>query len=253
MVIGPHQVTATALTLIVLASVGCSADRGDNHDLLVSAAASLTNAFVEIEAAFEEAHPTVDVILNLGGTTALREQVLEGAPVDVFVSADRSNMDRVVDAGEVFGKPEVFAHNNLQIAVPAGNPAKVTGLEDFGREDLLIGLCAEEVPCGELARQALRMAGVTPVIDTNEPDVRALLTRVEAGELDAGITYVTDVLSSSGRVDGVVISEELNAPAEYWIAVLANAPNADAAVVFVSFLLSGEGQAILGQYGFVPR
>jgi molybdate transport system substrate-binding protein len=97
------------------------------------------------------------------------------------------------------------------------------------------------------------MAGVTPVIDTNEPDVRALLTRVEAGELDAGITYVTDVLSSSGRVDGVVISEELNAPAEYWIAVLANAPNADAAVVFVSFLLSGEGQAILGQYGFVPR
>lgn len=218
--------------------------------VLVSAAASLTDAFAAIEAAFEAVNPTVDVVLNLAGSSALREQILEGAPVDVFASANLSNMDRVVGAGEVAGEPQVFAHNLLQIAVPAGNPAGVTGLGDFANPDLLIGLCAPGVPCGDFARKALEKAGVAPAVDTNEPDVRALLTKIELGELDAGITYVTDVASTSGAVAGIDIPEDLNVVAEYPIAVLAAAPNPAAAGEFVDFVLSPDGQEILSEYGF---
>jgi len=224
---------------------------GLEGELLVSAAASLTDAFGEIALAFEAANPGVDVILNLGGSSSLREQILEGAPIDVFASANTSNMDQIVDAGEVAGEPEIFARNILRIAVPAGNPAGVTGLEDFSRDELLIGLCAEDVPCGAFAREALHRAGVMPALDTNEPDVRALLTKIEAGELDAGITFVTDVASAGDAVDGVDIPEIENAVALYPIAVLANAPNSDAASAFVAFVLSADGQAILGKHGFL--
>ena len=242
------------VSLIVMACVlgmviACSGSSVEG-ELLVSAAASLTDAFAEVEAAFEEENPDVDVVLNLGSSSALREQILEGAPADVFASANTSNMDQVAEAGEVAGEPEIFVTNSLQIAVPTGNPAGVTGLEDFAREELLIGLCAEDVPCGDFGRQALENAGVTPSIDTNEPDVRALLTKIEAGELDAGITYVTDVLSTSGTVEGVDIPAEVNVVAEYPIATLTGAPNPDAAAAWVEFVLSEDGQAILTSYGF---
>lgn len=219
-------------------------------EVLISAAASLTDAFADIEAEFEGANPGVDVILNLGPSSGLREQILEGAPADVFSSANRSNMDQVVEAGEAAGEPEIFVNNLLQIVVPAGNPAGVIGLEDFANDELLIGLCAEDVPCGDFGREALRNAGVTPAIDTNEPDVRALLTKIEVGELDAGIIYVTDVLSTDGAVEGVDIPEDVNVIAEYPIASLAGAPNPEAAAAFVDYVLSEEGQAILGEYGF---
>jgi molybdate transport system substrate-binding protein len=160
-------------------------------------------------------------------------------------------MDQVADAGELSGEAEIFVTNSLQIAVPTGNPAGVTGLEDFAREELLIGLCVEDVPCGDFGRQALDNAGVTPSIDTNEPDVRALLTKIEAGELDAGITYVTDVLSTSGTVEGLEIPAEVNVVAEYPIATLAGAPNPVTAAAWVEFVLSDEGQAILTSYGFI--
>lgn len=223
---------------------------GLGGELLVSAAASLTDAFAEVATAFEAAHPGVDVVLNLGGSSSLREQILAGAPADVFASANMSNMSKVVAAGEVVGEPQIFARNLLQIAVPPGNPSGITGLGDFSREELLIGLCAAEVPCGDFARTALDHAGVVPAVDTNEPDVRALLTKIEAGELDAGITYVTDVTSSRGRVDGVDIPEPDNVVAEYPIAALAGALNPDAARAFVAFVLSDDGQEILGHDGF---
>jgi len=238
------------VTTFVLCIVIACSDSSVEDELLVSAAASLTDAFGEVESAFEEENPDVDVVLNLGSSSALSEQVLEGAPADVFASANTSNMDQVAQAGELSGEAEIFVTNSLQIAVPAGNPAGVTGLEDFAREKLLIGLCAEDVPCGDFGRQALENAGISPSIDTNEPDVRALLTKIEAGELDAGITYVTDVLSSSGTVEGIEIPAEVNVVAEYPIATLAGAPNADAAAAWVEFVLSDEGQAILTSYGF---
>jgi molybdate transport system substrate-binding protein len=244
-----RNVRLTIIACVLGIVIGCSRSSVEG-ELLVSAAASLTDAFAEMESAFEDANPDVDVLLNLGSSSALREQILEGAPADVFASANTSNMDQVVEAGEVEGDAEIFVTNSLQIAVPAGNPAEVTGLEDFAREDLLIGLCAEDVPCGDFGRQALENAGVIPSIDTNEPDVRALLTKIEGDELDAGITYVTDVLSASGTVEGVDIPAEVNVVAEYPIATLTGAPNPDTAAAWVEFVLSEEGQAILTSYGF---
>lgn len=243
--------TGIRVGVIVLSVVltGCGGDSEVDGEVLVSAAASLTDAFREIEALFEAANPGIDVLLNLGPSSGLREQILQGAPADVFASANTSNMDQVVEAGEATD-PRIFVRNLLQIAVPSGNPAGVSGLEDFADEELLIGLCVEDVPCGDFGRAALDSAGVVPAIDTNEPDVRALLTKIEAGELDAGITYVTDVLSTGGAVEGVDIPEEFNVIADYPIATLVNAPNSNAASAFVRFVLSDEGQAILSSAGF---
>lgn len=242
-----HRLIVPFAFVFALAACGEPTPGGE---LLVSAAASLTDAFVEVETAFEAANPGLDLLLNLAGSSALREQIIEGAPVDVFASANLSNMDAVVEAGRVEGEPEIFANNLLQIAVPAGNPAGVTGLQDFANEELLLGLCAEDVPCGDFALEALMNAGVTPAIDTSEPNVRALLTKIEAGELDAGITYVTDVMSTGEAVEGVDIADDVNVIAEYPIAALADAPSTEAAAAFVEFVISNEGQAILNRYGF---
>jgi molybdate transport system substrate-binding protein len=221
-----------------------------SSEVRVSAAASLTDAFTEIASTFEAAHPGTDVVLNFAGSSALREQIIEGAPVDVFASANMSNMEKVAAAGDVAGDPRVFARNLLEIAVPPGNPGDVAGLADFARTDLLIGMCAEGVPCGNFGREALDRAGVVPSIDSNEPDVRALLTKIELGELDAGIVYVTDVASAHGRVEGIEIPESENVIATYPIAAVASAPNPGGAGAFVEFVLSDAGRKILADYGF---
>ena len=218
-------------------------------DITVFAAASLTDAFTELGTTFESENPDASVEFNFGASSALREQILAGAPADVFASANTSNMDQVVD-GVAASDPEDFVTNLLEIAVPAGNEAGVTGLDDFANPDLLIGLCAEEVPCGEFGREVLANAGVTPSIDTNEPDVRSLLTKVEAGDLDAGIVYVTDVLAAGDAVEGVEIPADDNVIATYPIAALTDAANAEVADAFVEFVLSDEGQQILDSYGF---
>jgi molybdate transport system substrate-binding protein len=217
--------------------------------ITVFAAASLTDAFDEVAAAFEETNPAVGVELNYGPSSGLREQILAGAPADVFAPADTSNMDQVVEGGAA-GSPEDFVTNLLQIAVPAGNPGGVDGLDDFADADLLIGLCAETVPCGDLGRAALAEAGVTPEVDTNEADVRALLTKIESGDLDAGIVYVTDVLAAGGAVEGVDIPARDNVTATYPIATLTDAGNPEVARAFVEFVLSGDGRAILASHGF---
>lgn len=240
-------VTLVAASLVVAA---CASPRA-HGEVLVSTASSLADAFEALEVAFEAADSEVNVVLNLDGSSALREQILAGAPVDVFASADPANMDAVVAAGDTDGEALVFAGNRLEIAVPAGNPAGVAGLEDFARSDLLIGLCAVGVPCGDYGRQALAKAGVVPSVDTDEPNVRALLTKIEAGELDAGIVYVTDVIALNGRVEGIPIPDELNVVTEYQVATIADGPNPAGATAFVNFVLSGEGRSILEEYGFV--
>jgi molybdate transport system substrate-binding protein len=249
----PVIAVMTALALIVAAcGVGGSGTTAAETPLLVSAAASLTDGFGAIAEVFESQHAGVDVVLNLAASSTLREQILEGAPVDVFASANHANMDQVVAAGLVAGQPQIFARNLLQIAVPAGNPARIGGLEDFARPELLIGLCAEGVPCGDFAHQVLANAAVAASIDTFEPDVRFLLTKIEAGELDAGLTYMSDVAASGGRVEGIDIPEAINVIAEYPIAVLAHAPQPALAQSFIAFVLSDVGQAILADYGFAP-
>lgn len=247
-----HRAITVGLATAVLLLAACGGTRNSaGSEVLVSVASSLTEAFTEMETAFESANPKIDVVLNIGGSSALREQILAGAPADVFASANTSNMGLVVDAGDVAGEPAIFARNRLEIAVPVGNPGSVLGLADFARDGLLIGLCSESVPCGDYGRQVLQNAGVIPAVDTEEPNVRALLTKIEVGELDAGIVYETDVASTDGGVDGVEIPDGDNVHADYPIAVLAEAPNADGAAAFVGFVLSEEGRAILADHGFV--
>jgi molybdate transport system substrate-binding protein len=217
--------------------------------LTVFAAASLTDAFTSIGDAFMALHPDVAVTFNYAGSSALREQILAGAPADVFASANTSNMDQVVTAGAA-SDPQPFVDNLLEIAVPAGNPGCVESLDDFANPDLLIGLCAPEVPCGQFGLEALENAGVTPSVDTEEPDVRSLLTKVESGDLDAGIVYVTDVLSSTDAIAGIEIPEEDNVVATYPIAPITASTNPAAAAAFVDFVLSDDGQAVLAGYGF---
>jgi len=245
-----RRLLALLAAFLASMSLACGATTpADGELVLVFAAASLTDAFEAIAPAFEAGTPEFDVQLNLAGSSSLRQQILEGAPADVFVSADSSNMDQVIEAGEATTFV-ILATNVLQIAVPIGNPAGVTGLSDLGREELLIGLCAEGVPCGDLGRQALANANTVGAVDTNEPDVRALLAKIEAGELDAGIVYATDVLAATGRVEGVDIPADLNVAATYPIAALSNAPNPAGAAAFVTFATSDEARAILARYGF---
>ncbi|MEO1064102.1 MAG: molybdate ABC transporter substrate-binding protein [Actinomycetota bacterium] len=233
---------------VLLTSCGGSSD-GDT--VLVFAAASLTDAFQDMERAFEAANPDIDIVLNLAGSSTLREQILDGAPADLFASASPEVMDQVVDAGAVTGSTRPFAANRMQVAVPAGNPAGVEELADLADDDLLVGLCAPAVPCGALARAALMVAGVDAAIDTEEPDVRALLGKLEAGELDAGIVYASDVAAADGRVEGVGDPNDLGIVTDYPLAVLADAPNPDAAAAFAEFVLSEEGSAVLDEAGFV--
>lgn len=252
-------VASPVLALVVLALVVGAVACGDDDaaldgemsgTVLVMAAASLSDGLGEVAEAFEAEHPGLAVQLNLAGSSSLREQILGGAPADVFASANLSNMEQVVQAGEVVGEPQVFAANLLQIAVPAGNPGGVTGLDDFARSELLIGLCSEGVPCGDLAREALANAGVDASIDTNESDVRALLTKIAADELDAGIVYLTDVRAAGELVEGVDITSEHNVVALYPIARLVSGPNPVAAEAFVAFVLSEQGRSILAAHGF---
>lgn len=224
---------------------------GLSGTLTVFAAASLTDAFGALSDMFEKQHRGVRVEVNLASSSSLAGSILEGAPSDVFASADEANMRKVVDAADGLVRPSLFARNLLEIAVPKGNPAGVTGLAGFADPDLLIGLCADGVPCGSLARQALANAGVTPALDTNEPDVRALLTKIEAGELDAGVVYATDVAAAAGRVGGVAIPRVHNVVATYWIVGLARGGDAGLAAAFVALVMSDDGQAILNEQGFL--
>ena len=250
MTTGPARSLVVLIAALSTIAPACnSAEVQSKEEVLVFAAASLTDAIEETASAFEAANSDFDVRLNLAGSSSLREQILEGAPADVFASADSANMDRVIEAGEATSSSGL-ADNFLQIAVPSGNPGGITGLGDFARDDLLIGLCAAEVPCGSLGRQALANAGVVAAVDTNEPDVRALLVKIDAGELDAGVVYVTDVQAAGDGVEGVPIPSYLNVATTYRIAALSAAPNPVGADAFVSFSLSQAAQAILGRYGF---
>ena len=233
--------------VVVLAVAACVNET--REPLLVSAAASLANAFAAIEQAFEADNPGIDVELNFGGSSALREQIRAGAAVDVFASADAEIMNELVRDG-VATTPVVFATNHMAIAVPAGNPAGVDGLETFAEEQLLIGLCAQPVPCGSFARHVLANAGITPSIDTAEPNVRALLTKIELGELDAGIVYASDVTAAAGAVGRVPIPSEVDVSTLYPAAVLSDAAAPESAELFVSYLLTAPAQARLRDTGF---
>lgn len=237
------------LFVVSLAAMLSGCDSDGDEPLLVSAAASLSSVFADLAAAFEDEHPGVAVNLNVAGTSALREQILGGAPVAVFAPADTETMDDVLSAIGSQVAPVSFAGNSLALAVPSGNPAQVTGLEDLADPNLFIGLCSEQVPCGAYANQLLAGAGVTPSVDSYEPDVRALALKIGLGELDAGIVYATDVLQSGGTIEQVPVT--VVGPVDVSYPIVALDPNNVTAQRFVDFVLSERGVEILQRYGFL--
>lgn len=240
---------ALALAL-ALTACGDSDEEEVSGDITVFAAASLTDTFTELGAQFEAEHDGVTVTFNFGGSSALAQQIISGAPADVFASASPATMAQVTDEDLAEGEPVVFVSNRLEIAVPAGNPADITGLEDFTREELTIALCAEEVPCGAASVQVFEAAGLTPAPDTYEEDVRATLTKVRLDEVDAALVYRTDVLVAGEEVEGIDFPESSEAINDYPIALLAEAPNADGGQAFLDFVLSEAGAQVLGAAGF---
>jgi molybdate transport system substrate-binding protein len=218
--------------------------------LTVFAAASLTDVFTEFGDELMEEHPSLEVRFNFAGSSALATQIVQGAPADVFASANPAQMTVVTEEELQAGEPEVFARNVLQIAVPAGNPAGVTGLRDFAREEPALAVCAPDVPCGVAAEQVFEVAGVTAVPDTLEEDVRAALTKVELGEVDAALVYASDVDSAGDAVEGIEFPEAGEAVNDYPICALGDAPNPEAAAAFVDLVLSEAGQRTLRDAGF---
>ena len=215
----------------------------------VFAAASLQETFTTLKKQFEAAHPGVIVTPNFGASSALAQQINQGAPADVFASASQTNMDQVVQAGAASSSTP-FAKNVMEIAVPPANPAGVASVNDLAQPGLKVALCQSQVPCGSVAAKVFANAKVTVTPVSQEADVKAVLTKVQLGEVDAGVVYVTDVKAAGDKVKGVEIARDVNASTSYPIAPLTKAPNPDAAAAFVAYVHSSEGQAVLKAGGF---
>ncbi|MEU0934142.1 MULTISPECIES: molybdate ABC transporter substrate-binding protein [unclassified Embleya] len=216
----------------------------------VFAAASLTETFSALGKQFEAAHPGVTVKFNYLGSSALAASINQGAPADVFASADEKNMKLVTDAKNADGTPTAFAKNTLQIAVAPGNPKNIKSLADLKQDGLKVAQCAPQVPCGAAAKTALDAAGVKFTPSTLEQDVKAALTKLTLGEVDAALVYRTDVKAAGAKAVGVDFPESAQAVNTYPIVPLAKAPNGDAAKAFVAFVLSEPGRTALTAAGF---
>jgi molybdate transport system substrate-binding protein len=223
---------------------------GLQGSITVLAAASLTESFAELGARFEAANPDTAVAFSFAASSELATQIEQGAPADVYASASPATMAQVSRAGLTAGEPTVFVRNTLEIVVPSGNPAGVTGLADFADEDLTIALCATAVPCGAAAETVFERARITPAPDTLEADVRATLSKVTLGEVDAALVYKTDVLAAGDKVEGLAFPEARVAVNDYPIAVLAEAGNPEVARAFVELVRSAEGRGVLSAAGF---
>lgn len=235
------------LAFLATGLVGCGDDSGGGTtELLVLGTTSLTDAFTEIEAAFEDANPAIDVVLTFDSSSTLAGQVAEGAPAGVLATADETTMATAVDAGAVDGEPVLFATNTGVLARPAGNDT-VTSPDDLEDDRALLAACAPEVPCGVVAREMFAALGIDPQIDSDEQHVGAVLTKLEADEIDAGVIYATDALASDA-VTTVPLPADVVVTTNYPIAAV---EDSEAAAGFVAFVTGPEGQAILASAGFL--
>ena len=245
---------AAALLLTGCGGEGDAAAAGgtapEARTLTVLAAASLTDVFTELEPAFEAANPGVDVVLAFGSSADLAQQVVNGSPADVFASASAATMTTVTDAGLVAGEPVVFARNQLQIVTAPGNPEGITGFADLARPDLQVVVCVPTAPCGVAVERIEAATGVTLTPVSEEPDVRATLGRITTGNADAGLVYLTDVVSAGDAVTGVPFPEADRAVTDYPIAVLSDASQPEPAQAFVDLVTGPDGRAVLGEAGF---
>jgi molybdate transport system substrate-binding protein len=246
--------TCAALLLLGLAACGDDGDSGDGDatTLTVYAAASLTKSFEQIGTEFEGAHDGVTVEFSFGGSSDLVAQIQEGAPADVFASADTANMDKLTAEDLQAADPQSFATNTLELAVPPGNPAGVRSFADLAQEGLNVVVCAPEVPCGAATVKVEDATGVDIQPVSEEQSVTDVLAKVTSGEADAGLVYVTDVIAAGADVEGVTFPEAAEAVNTYPIVALEDADDGDLAQEFVDLVLSDTGQSILQDAGFAP-
>lgn len=244
------------LALVAFAAVlaGCSSSGSDSKgasglsgSVTVDAASSLTEAFDTLKAQFQHDHPGTTIKINYGASSDLSTQIGQGAPVDVFASASKTNMD---DLGDQAVHPTDFVANTLEIAVPPGNPAHVQSVTDLAKPSVAVAVCDPAVPCGAVAVEVFKNAGITVHPKASLADVKSTLAAVESGEVDAGLVYVTDVRAAGKQVQGVEIPSGVNARTTYPIAVLKDAANPDLARAWVDYVLSEHGRAVLTADGF---
>jgi molybdate transport system substrate-binding protein len=246
-----------AAVLAAAAAAGCSSSSSSpsagstssTGTITVFAAASLTESFTQLGKQFEAAHPGDTVKFSFGPSSGLAEQITNGAPADVFASAAPGNMDDVVNAGDA-ANPQNFAKNTMEVATPPDNPGNVESVKDLADDSVKVALCQPQVPCGVVAAEVFKNAGITVKPVTLQPDVKSVLTQVETGNVDAGMVYVTDVKAVGSKVNGVTISASDNASTEYPIATINSSKQKSEAQAFMSYVLSPAGQQVLTAAGF---
>ncbi|MET7926972.1 molybdate ABC transporter substrate-binding protein [Streptomyces sp. NPDC005349] len=217
----------------------------------VFAAASLKESFTTLGKDFEKAHPGTKVTFSFGGSDTLAASITGGAPADVFAAANPKTMAIVTDKKDAATAPSTFVRNQLEIATLPGNPDKVASLKDLTKSGLKVVLCDKTVPCGAAAQKALDASKLKLTPASYEQDVKSALTKVELKEADAAVVYKTDVKAAGTKVEGVEFPESANAINDYPIALLKDAPNAEAAKEFIALVQSPEGQKVLTAAGFL--
>jgi molybdate transport system substrate-binding protein len=231
--------------------------------LTIFAAASLAKVLEDVKAAYEAAVPGSPLTISTDSSAALATQIIEGAPADVFLSADTTNPQKLVDAGLVDGDPTVFAGNKLTIITPTDNPGGLTTPFDLGKDGVRVIAAGDEVPITKYATQLVEQLAAAPGapadfaaayaanIASKEDNVAAVRTKIELGEGDGAIVYVTDA-AASDQVASIDVPDDVNVPASYAGVVIKSSTDAEAAHAFLDWLASAEGQAILATYGFLP-
>lgn len=249
------RVLAAAVAGAALLVAGCgtaqqAAGPPETTTLTVFAAASLKDTFTALGKQFETDNPGTKVTINFGASSDLAQQIVQGAPADVFASASDATMKTVTDAGRTTAAPVSFAKNQLQIAVAPGNPKNITGFADLAKPELKVVVCAKGVPCGdaELKVEAATKIDVKPV--SEEPDVKSTLSKVQSGDADAGLVYVTDVTAAKGAVQGISFPEAAQAITNYPIAVVKDSKNVALAQKFQALVTGELGRKTLQAAGF---
>lgn len=253
-----RRLTVIAAGLTAVALAGCSSGSSGSSSTISSpstgtitvfAAASLTESFTQIGKQFEAAHPGDTVKFSFGPSSGLATQITSGAPADVFASAAPASMQQVVSAADA-SSPQNFVKNTMEVAVPPNNPGKITAVSDLAKSSVKVALCQPQVPCGVVAAEVFKNAGIIVKPVTLEPDVKSVLTKVELGDVDAGMVYVTDVMAAGTKVKGVTIPANVNATTVYPIAAISSSKHKSIAQAFVAYVLSPAGQQVLAAAGF---
>lgn len=254
-----RRFTVGTAALAALAMAGCGSSgsstsskgssKSSTGSITVFAAASLMGTFTKLGKQFEAAHPGDTVKFSFGPSSGLATQITSGASADVFASASPKNMASVVKAGDAAG-PKDFAKNTMEVAIPPNNPGKVTSIDSLAKSSVKVALCQPQVPCGAVAAQVFKKAGIKVKPVTLQPDVKSVLAQVELGSVDAGMVYVTDVMAAGSKVKGVMIPASEDASTLYPIATISSSKHKSIAQAFVAYVLSPAGQQVLMAAGF---